>query len=134
MSTSAEQPLRVLVVDDEEDFATALVLRLRKRGFEAEAVFSGQAGVDQVVRSHYDVVVLDLRMPGLDGLGAWQQMREHDPGLACVVLTGHGSTAAGLRGMELGAADFLQKPTDIGVLTTVIQQAGWRGRLARDKR
>jgi DNA-binding response OmpR family regulator len=134
MSSSAEQPVRVLVVDDEQDFAEALVHRLRKRGFAAEAVFGGEAAVAQVVRATYDVVVLDLRMPGLDGLGAWQQLREHDPALQCVVLTGHGSAAAGLKGMELGAADFLQKPTDIDVLATVIQAAAWRGRLGREKR
>ncbi len=117
------EPIRVLVVDDEVDFASALAVRLRRRGYDAEAVFSGTAAIEQARKTEYDAILLDLKMPGMDGLETIRQLRKIDPHAQVVVLTGHGTVAAGIEGMQIGAADFLQKPADIGMLGTAIDAA-----------
>ncbi len=125
--------IRVLVVDDEEDFADALVTQLNRRGFRASAVFSGEAAVASVQAREFDAVVLDLRMPGMDGLQALQEIRRADPLVEVLVLTGHGTVAAGIGGMRLGAADFLQKPVPIDTLCTAIEAAAERARAGRNQ-
>ncbi len=125
--------VRVLVVDDERDFATAIVTRLIKRGFHAFAVFSGREALESVKEAQYDVVVLDLKMPEMDGLTTLGELKNLDPQLEIVVLTGHGTVAAGIGGMQLGAADFLQKPVAIGTLCAAIEAAAERARSSRNK-
>ena len=128
--------IRVLVVDDEQDFATALVERLRHRGFTADAVFTGEAALERlaaaarVAAPHapqaaapYDVAVLDLKMPGIDGLTTLREIKRAGLDVAVVVLTGHGTVASGIDGMQIGAADFLQKPVDLDALCTAIRAA-----------
>jgi two-component system OmpR family response regulator len=123
--------IRVLVVDDERDFATAIAERLVRRGFGATAVFSAAEALTHLGSSPADVVVLDLKMPGMDGLAALREIRALDPGVQVVVLTGHGTVASGITGMQEGAADFLQKPITIEVLCTAIAAAAERSRSAR---
>ena len=122
------EPVRVLVVDDEEDFATAVVARLARRGFLASAVFNGAQALEAVKRTEYDAIVLDLKMPGMDGLQTLQAIRQIAPDLQVLVLTGHGTVAAGIGGMQLGAADFLQKPVPIEKLCSAIEAASERSR------
>ncbi|MEW6368066.1 MAG: response regulator [Acidobacteriota bacterium] len=117
------EPIRVLVVDDEVDFASALTERLRRRGYSADAAFSGAEALEHARKAEYDAILLDLKMPGMDGLETMRQLRKIDPHAQVVVLTGHGTVAAGIEGMQIGAADFLQKPADIGMLATAIDAA-----------
>jgi DNA-binding response OmpR family regulator len=126
MTGPAPEPIRVLVVDDEVDFATALALRLRRRGFAADAVFRGEAGLERAAAGDVDVLVLDLRMPGMDGLETLRAVRAAAPGVRVIVLTGHGTVASGIEGMQIGAADFLQKPADIETLSAAIIAAAAR--------
>ena len=119
-------PIRVLVVDDEVDFAEALVSRLATRGFAARAAFSGPDAIDQLRASTFDVVVLDLKMPDMDGLATLRELQRLDPDLQTIILTGHGTVASGIEGMQLGATDFLQKPVDIEPLCTVLVAASQR--------
>jgi DNA-binding response OmpR family regulator len=126
MTGPAPEPIRVLVVDDEVDFATALALRLRRRGFVADAVFRGEAGLERAAAGDVDVLVLDLRMPGMDGLETLRAVRAAAPGVRVIVLTGHGTVASGIEGMQVGAADFLQKPADIETLSAAIIAAAAR--------
>ncbi len=123
-------PVRVLIVDDEEDFATALVQRLRRRGFVADAVFTGEAALERLTASPHDVAVLDLKMPGIDGLTTLREIKRAGLDLAVIVLTGHGTVASGIDGMQIGAADFLQKPVDLDALCTAIRAAAERARTA----
>jgi DNA-binding NtrC family response regulator len=123
--------IRVLVVDDEEDFASAIAERLVRRGFDAIAVFSARAALALLEELPSDVVVLDLKMPGMDGLTALGEIRKLHPDVQVIVLTGHGTVASGIEGMQRGAADFLQKPVTIEVLCTAIAAAAERSR-ARD--
>ena len=123
--------IRVLVVDDEEDFASAVAERLVKRGFLAAAAFSGKQALALLGKSPSDVVVLDLKMPEMDGLAALPEIRKLHPHVQVIVLTGHGSVASGIQGMRGGAADFLQKPVTIEVLCIAIEAAAERSRASR---
>lgn len=116
-------PVRVLVVDDEVDLANTLVTLLRRRGFAAAAVFSGAEAVTVAERGDADVLVLDLKMPGQDGLATLRQVRQRAPGVRVIMLTGHGTVATGVEGMSAGAVDFLQKPADIDALCVAIVAA-----------
>jgi len=123
--------IRVLVVDDEEDFASAIAERLARRGFDATAAFSARAALALLEELPSDVVVLDLKMPGMDGLTALGEIRKLHPDVQVIVLTGHGTVASGIEGMQRGAADFLQKPVTIEVLCTAIAAAAERSRASR---
>ncbi len=120
--------IRVLVVDDEEDFATALAERLRHRAFEADVVSSGEAALERLRERAYDVAVLDLKMPGMDGLATLRAVKRAGLDVAVIVLTGHATVASGIDGMQIGAVDFLQKPIDLGILCTSIRAAADRAR------
>ncbi len=122
----APDPTRVLVVDDEEDFATALVERLQRRGFEAEAVFDGREALTCLAATSFDVAVLDLKMPGIDGLTTLREIKRAGIDVPVIVLTGHGTVASGIDGMQIGAADFLQKPVELDALCTAIRAAAER--------
>lgn len=116
--------VRVLIVDDEVDFAGTLAERLRLRGFDALAV----SGADEALaRLHGgfgpDVVVLDLKMPGVDGLALLSLLKQEDARLEAILLTGHGSTTAAIEGMQRGLFDYLVKPVDIGELVEKIREA-----------
>ena len=127
-------PIRVLVVDDEKDFATAVVERLKRRGLLAAAAFGGREALESVSENEYDAVVLDLKMPGMDGLETLRAIRQMDPDIQVLVLTGHGTVSAGVDGMQLGAADFLQKPVSIETLCASIEAAADQSRFGRHSR
>lgn len=129
---SGPERIRVLVVDDEEDFASAIAERLTRRGFDTTAAFSGRAALALLEESPSDVVVLDLKMPEMDGLTVLGRIRKLHPGIQVIVLTGHGTVASGIEGMQGGAADFLQKPVTIEVLCTAIAAAAERSRASRE--
>ena len=116
--------VRVLIVDDEGDFAQTLAERLRLRGFEALAV----GGADEAMaRVHGgfepEVALLDLKMPRVDGLATLSLLKELDPRIEVILLTGHGSTNAAIEGMQRGLFDYLVKPVDIGALVERIRDA-----------
>jgi DNA-binding NtrC family response regulator len=122
---------RVLVVDDETDFAVTLAERLRLRGFDAVAV----GGADEAMSFIHggftpDVVLLDLKMPGVDGLAALSLLKREDPKVEAILLTGHGSTQAAIEGMQRGLFDYLVKPVDIGELVEKIREAAEKRRRA----
>jgi DNA-binding NtrC family response regulator len=105
------ETFRVLVVDDEVDFLETLVNRLKKRKFEAEGVTSGEAAVELLKAKIFDVVVLDMKMPGgMDGIETFREMRKIQPHAEVILLTGHASVETSIEGMKLGAFDYLLKP------------------------
>ncbi len=115
--------MRVLVVDNEVEFASTLAERLRLRKIEAESVFSGKDTMPAVSRLQPDVIILDLDMPDMSGLEVLSQVKAADPSIEVILLTGHGSFDAGLTGMELGAFDYLVKPVDLNQLMEKITEA-----------
>jgi DNA-binding response OmpR family regulator len=118
--------LRVLLVDDEEEFARSVAKVLSRRGFEVEVALSGEAALGLLGGHGFDVVVMDLRMPGMGGMRALEQARRRFPALQVIILTGHGTTALGIEGMQVGAADFLSKPVDVDTLALAIQAVARR--------
>lgn len=116
---------RILIVDDELDFGATLAERLELRGFAAKAVGGAQEAMEVLAADwRPDVVLLDLMMPGVDGLAALDLIKRHDPKIQVIILTGHGSTESGIIGMQRGLFDYLMKPVDIGELIARINEAG----------
>lgn len=115
--------IRVLLVDDEQSFIEYLGKRLATRGMEVSMVFSGEKAIEAVQGSEHDVVVLDVKMPGLSGVETLRELKRLRPALQVIMLTGHASIESGVEGMKLGAFDYLVKPCDIEVLTKAIHEA-----------
>ncbi len=115
---------RVLVVDDEEELVSALVERLNLRGFRARGAATGAEALESLERDPCDVVLLDVKMPGLGGLEVIRRIKEHRPGLEVILLTGHGSPASAEKGLEAGAYEYLMKPVKIEDLVRVLRSAG----------
>jgi len=102
---------RILVVDDEVDFLETIVKRLQRRGMEARGVTSGEAALALLDEAPFDVVVLDIKMPGgMDGIEVLREIRRRRPATEVLLLTGHASVETSLEGMKLGACDYLLKP------------------------
>ena len=116
---------RILIVDDELDFGATLAERLELRGFPAKAVGGAQEAVAALAADwRPDVVLLDLMMPGVDGLATLDLIKQHDAKIQVIILTGHGSTESGIIGMQRGLFDYIMKPVDIGELIARINEAG----------
>lgn len=117
------EALRVLIVDDEAELVNALKERLTLRGFEAIGVTTGEAALAYLERHPCDVVLLDVKMPGLGGLEVIQRIKTRWISLQVVLLTGHGSEGNVEEGMAMGAFDYLMKPVRIEALVDVLQAA-----------
>jgi len=115
--------LKVLVVDDEEELVTALVERLDIRGFDSEGVTSGKKALERVAKDSFDVVLLDVKMPGIGGLKVIEQINEKHPDLAVILLTGHGSAVDRFIGTQMGCFEYLMKPVKIDELVETIKRA-----------
>lgn len=114
---------KVLLVDDEIDFLDTLSERMRNRGMEVATSSSGVEALKKVDKEAYDVIILDLMMPGVDGLEALKILKAKRPELQVILLTGHATVEKGIEAMKLGAMDFLEKPADLGQLTEKIKKA-----------
>ena len=115
---------KVLVVDDEEEFRELTVKRLKKRGLEAEAAPSGEEALETLAKDlTVDVVLLDVKMPGIDGIETLRQIRAQHPLIEVILLTGHASVDSGIEGMKLGAFDYLMKPIEMEPLLENLQEA-----------
>jgi len=112
---------RVLIVDDEAELVSALEERLALRGFEASGVTTGTEALARVAAGGYDVVLLDVKMPGLGGLQVIQRIKTDHPDVQVVLLTGHGSARDAADGKHLGAFDYLMKPVRIEDLVRVLR-------------
>jgi DNA-binding NtrC family response regulator len=119
--------VRVLIVDDEAQFVEAVAERLQLRGFEADGLTSGQEALDRLSERAYDVLVLDVKMPGVGGLDVIRTVKERWPKIHVVLLTGHGSTKDAESGMQLGAYRYLMKPVAIEDLAAIIREASGPG-------
>ncbi len=115
--------VRVLIVDDETEFSEILAQRMETRGFEVATADSGQAGLDIVTKTWYDAIVLDLAMPGMDGIETLKRMLEINPDLQIILLTGQATIDKGVEAVKLGAVDFLEKPADLDKLVGKIKEA-----------
>ncbi len=125
---------KVLLVDDEKEFCNMLSERLVTRGLKVNAVLSGEEAVKQVEDQNFDAIILDLAMPGIDGLETLRRIKEKRPDLEILMLTGHGTVKSGIEAMKLGAEDFLEKPVDMKVLLEKISEAKHKHMLILEKK
>ena len=116
-------PTKVLLVDDEKDFIEMLSLRLKEVGEKITVAYSGQEGLDTLEKTDIDVVILDIKMPGMDGIETLREIKKKYPLVEVIMLTGHGSTETAVEGMKLGAFDYLMKPADFDDLTAKLEGA-----------
>lgn len=114
---------RILLVDDEKDFVETLAERMRARDMDVSTSTSAKEALKKVDTDSYDAIVLDLMMPEMDGLEALKIIKERDPKIQVILLTGKATVKAGVEAIKLGALDLLEKPADIKTLTEKIKQA-----------
>ncbi len=117
------EEIKLLVIDDETEFLETLVKRMRKRRLDARGAQSGEEGLKVLQQAVVDVVVLDVKMPGMDGIETLREIKKRFPLVEVIMLTGHASLEVAIQGMELGAFDYLMKPTDIDELLYKVQDA-----------
>ena len=121
---------KILLVDDEERFRNNLKKMLTAEGFEVSAAASGEAALEELARQPYDVILLDMRMPGMDGLATLTAIKERHPDPEVIILTGHASVDAAAEIIRLGAVEFLLKPCPLEEVIAKIETAFER-KLAR---
>src|SRR4030067_1104523 len=109
-------PLRVLLIDDEEELVVTLAERMMLRGIEVEGVTSGADAIGRVQLVKFDVVVLDMKMPGIGGLEVMRRIKREQPGIKFILMTGRGSLEEGEEGMQEGAFAYLFKPLNTEAL------------------
>ncbi|MDY6825318.1 MAG: response regulator [Thermodesulfobacteriota bacterium] len=125
--------LGVLLVDDEVDFLGTLAKRLDRRGFTVFRASSGPAGLDLLQQQPIDVVVMDVKMPEMDGIETLRHVKQDHCDVEVILLTGNASTADGVEGIKQGAFDYITKPVDIDHLAGKIRQAGDKRRRAEER-
>ncbi len=114
---------RVLLIDDEVQFVTTTAKRLRRRGFVVLEANSGPEGLRQLDREPVDAVVLDVGMPGMDGIQVLRELKMRYPAVQVLMLTGHADMEVAISGMAMGAFDYLMKPVELEVLAGKIREA-----------
>jgi len=112
----------VLVVDDEPEFLESVAERLANRDFAVDTAADGEQALDKIQGNLYDAIVLDVMMPGLDGMETLQRALAKKPDLQIILLTGHASVQTGVEAMRRGALDFMEKPADLDQLAAKIKE------------
>ena len=125
---------KILVVDDEVDFLETIVNRLKKRNLETTGVTSGEDALEAMKTELFDVVILDIKMPGgIDGIEALREMKKIQPLAEVILLTGHASVETSIEGMKLGAFDYLLKPVKFDDLLQKMAEA-FKRKATHDKK
>lgn len=115
--------IRVLLIDDEQTLLEYLAKRLLREGFTVKVTFSGEEALQVAAEEDYDVAVVDLKMPGMDGTETQRRLKEIQPNLQCIVLTGHGCIESPLEGGHENAYHYLLKPVEFESLMQTIRDA-----------
>jgi DNA-binding NtrC family response regulator len=116
-------PIKVLLVDDEAEFLETLMKRLKKRDVNVASARSGEEAIGLLGKEAVDVVVLDVKMPGMDGIETLRRIKRDLPLIEVIMLTGHANVEVAIQGMECGAFDYLMKPMDIDDLLYKVRDA-----------
>jgi len=114
---------KVLLVDDNPEFTEVLSQRMEARDVAVDTAASGAEALEKVSDESYDAIVLDLAMPGMDGMETLKRLLEKRPDLQIILLTGHASLEKGVEAIKIGAMDFLEKPAEIQALMEKIKEA-----------
>ncbi len=124
---------KVLLVDDEKKFLEVMSERLTTRGVTVTTATSAAEALEQIEANLFDAVILDLKMPGMDGIEALKRMKAKRPELQIILLTGHATVEKGVEAIKLGAMDFVEKPADLEYLSEKIKQAKQKKMLIVDE-
>ena len=124
----------VLLVDDEEDFVEVLAERLEARGLSVDTAASGELALEKAGKRPFDAIVLDMAMPGMNGIETLQGLLQINPDLQVILLTGRATLGQAVEAMKLGALDFLEKPVDIETLVVKISEAATKRSSLEEKR
>jgi DNA-binding NtrC family response regulator len=124
----------VLLVDDEEDFVTVLAERLERRGLTVETAQNGEEALEKAGGHQFDAVVLDMAMPGMDGVETLRRLLDINKDKKVILLTGQATLKQAVEAMKLGALDLLEKPADIQVLVAKIDDAARKKTKLEDER
>ena len=112
--------MKILVVDDERKIANALAERLALRGFDATPAYDGTSSLSMLRRDHFDGIILDLRLPDIDGIDILRQVKEEFPDMTVVILSGHATEQDFETCLRMGARACFQKPADISQITKAL--------------
>ncbi|MEW6738802.1 MAG: response regulator [Nitrospirota bacterium] len=118
-----KKEIKVLLVDDEVDFVDTLAQRLKMRELLVDTVYDGEQALSFIKKIEPDVIVLDLKMPGLHGIEVLREIKRSSPQIQVIILTGHGTEKDEEEARRLGGFDFLRKPADIDLLVAKIKEA-----------
>ena len=125
---------KILLIDDEQDFLAVMSERMEARNMEVSTASSAKEGLEKAAEGSFDVVILDLMMPEMDGIEALRILKEKNPDLEVILLTGHATIKQGIEAMKLGALDLLEKPADMNELTQKIHDAQERKMVIAEKK
>lgn len=115
--------MHILLIDDEQPFLETIITRLRMRGIAAHGVDSGEKALQAMRTTSFDAVVLDVSMPGMDGVATLRELKKIKPGVPVIMLTGHATLETADKGMELGAYDYMLKPCPLDELLDKVSEA-----------
>ena len=125
--------IKLMLVDDEERFLSTTAKLLERQGHHVITASSGREALDRLEKQDVEVVILDVKMPGMDGIAVLREIRLHFPLVGVIMLTGHGTIESAVDGMKLGAFDFVTKPCDIDDLVAKAEEAAARRRDLEEK-
>src|SRR6185369_8417033 len=128
-ASPAEDRLKVLIIDDDANHAQVVAESLERTGYDGVIATSSAEGVRRIERDEPNVILTDLRMDGLDGLGILRKAKQDLPECEVLVITGHGDVQTAVEAMKAGAANYLQKPVNLGELRAMVEKAAERYRL-----
>lgn len=115
--------MRLMLVDDEERFLQTTSKMIRKKGYDVITAVSGEDCLEKLARELVHVVILDVKMPGMDGVETLKKIKQQYPRIEVIMLTGHATADSAVEGLKSGATDYLQKPTSIEDLVAKAEQA-----------
>jgi two-component system, OmpR family, response regulator len=127
------EKFKVMIVDDELDFLETIVKRLKARNIDVNGVESGYRALEALEGRNPDVIILDVKMPGMDGIETLREIKKKSPLTEVIMLTGHASVESGIQGMQLGAFDYVMKPVALDELLEKVRQAYERKLLQEGK-
>lgn len=116
-------PARILLIDDEQGFVETMAKRLGKRGFDVATAFNGADGLEALDKATIDVVILDVKMPGMDGIETLGKIKATHPLVEVIMLTGHATVETAIEGMKCGAFDYMMKPCEMEELLAKVNEA-----------
>ena len=115
--------LKLLIVDDDRDFADSMAELLELSGFRVDVAYSGEAGIEMAARCDYDTILMDISLPGLNGVESLLRIRQISPGVRCFLMTGFSATEIARQGIEAGALEILIKPIEPEILSRKLATA-----------